>query len=166
MPPRTTAITGTAGEHLVAARLAGMGYVVALTRGGSPNIDLLVSTQDAQNSLSLQVKTSADAYRPRVKHPEETHWEWQMSEKAIDLKASSLWYAFVDLKGWPEVRSGETLAHPEVFLVPSDIVAAEIRDEKAKKWTKYLFMVYSNEVDEYRERWDRLVEALKGKKSP
>jgi hypothetical protein len=50
MPPRSTAITGTAGEHFVAARLAGMGYVVALSRGGSPGVDLLIATQDGSRT--------------------------------------------------------------------------------------------------------------------
>lgn len=40
MASRASTLTGAAGEHFIAYRLSAMGYPVALTRGGSPTVDL------------------------------------------------------------------------------------------------------------------------------
>lgn len=79
MPRHPTSITGAAGEHFVAARLAAMGYVVALTRGGSPTADILVSTQSSDRTIALQVKTATWARRDykRARSQPNNHWEWQ-----------------------------------------------------------------------------------------
>ena len=42
MPKRATTLTGAAGEHYVAYKLSLLGFPTALTRGGSPVIDLMV----------------------------------------------------------------------------------------------------------------------------
>ena len=34
-----------------------MGYLVALTRGGSPSVDLMVATPNGKKTVTIQVKT-------------------------------------------------------------------------------------------------------------
>ncbi len=60
-----TLIVGTAGEHYVAFRLAQLGWVVALPRGGSPAVDLLVSNMTGSRTVTIQVKTAEWAGRKR-----------------------------------------------------------------------------------------------------
>jgi len=160
MTERSTAITGTAGEHFVASRLATMGYVVALTRGGSPSIDLLIATADGSRTAILQVKTSSSALRGR--NPTNTFWEWPVGWGAADLEADRLWYAFVDLRSWPDEKD-----YPEVYLVPSGEVAAQIQYERKHKWSRSFFRLgtpegkeYSNR-DLYREQRAKFGEAIK-----
>jgi len=57
MAKRATTLTGAAGEHYVAYKLSAMGYPTALTRGGSPVIDLMVGDLSGNGSVSIQVKT-------------------------------------------------------------------------------------------------------------
>lgn len=63
MTKRSTALIGAAGEHYVAFRLSALGFPVALTRGGSPTVDLMVGDLEGQAALSFQVKTSSGAWR-------------------------------------------------------------------------------------------------------
>ena len=58
-------LTCTAGEHFVAYRLSLMGYTVGTTRGGATAVDLLVTNSNGDKSISVQVKTSRDAFRER-----------------------------------------------------------------------------------------------------
>ena len=49
-----TALIAAAGEHFVAYRLSAMGYPVALTRAGSPTVDLMVGDLAGNAAISLQ----------------------------------------------------------------------------------------------------------------
>lgn len=51
-----TALIAAAGEHFGASRLSAMGYPVALTRGGSPTVDLMVGDVAGNAAISLQRK--------------------------------------------------------------------------------------------------------------
>ena len=155
MPKHPSAIIGAAGEHFVAARLAAMGYVVALTRGGSPAADLLVTTQKGTASASVQVKTSTWAGRWQKKDPAKNHWEWPISKKAADRHGSKFLYALVDLQDWPDKTQP-----PQVFIVPSTLVAAWIQKTIDQKWSMNLFWIYDKDKADYLERWDRVVEVL------
>ena len=53
MVPRPSILTGTAGEHYVAYQLTKRGYVVGLTRDGTQSVDLLVSNQKGDKTISL-----------------------------------------------------------------------------------------------------------------
>jgi len=70
MPERATALTGAAGEHYVAFYLSALGYPVALTRGGSPTVDIMAGSLDGEHTISIQVKTSNWAKRDFKKKPE------------------------------------------------------------------------------------------------
>jgi hypothetical protein len=143
----------------VAARLAAMGYVVALTRGGSPTADILVSTKASDRTIAIQVKTATWARREykRARSQANNHWEWQIGWECEASAAPSLWYAFVDLQGWPD---GPV---PVVFLVPSSRVASMVTDAKAKGWKRCLMWLPDAEEAAYREAWHELVTALGGR---
>lgn len=151
MPDRPTALTGAAGEHYVAFRLSEMGFPVALTRGGSPAVDLMVSGTDGRNAVSIQVKTSSGARREYVRKPENNCWEWDVGKRAMKLRGERLFYAFVDLK-WGESHT----SIPDVFIVQSDVVA----DSLGPDWSRYMFWIYDADKEKYLGKWSLLTEPL------
>ncbi len=155
MPRHPSAITGAAGEHLVAGRLAAMGCVVALTRGGSPTADLLVTNQAGNETVTIQVKTSTWAGRWRKRDPSRNKWEWPISRKAAELEGDRLLYAFVDLQEWPDSDR-----QFQVFIVPSEKVASWARLGVEKKWSRIFFEILASRKDDHLERWDRVTDIL------
>ena len=156
MPKRATALTGAAGEHYVAYKLSALGYPVALTRGGSPAIDLMVGDLSGSNCVSIQVKTSNNARRSykRDKNKHKNHWEWDVGKKGISLKGDSILYAFVNLKGTPtESRN----PHPEVFIVPSCVVSSFLD----RKMSRYIFWIKDSEKSKYLEKWHFIIDKFK-----
>ena len=153
MPSRTTAVTAAAGEHFVAYKLSGFGYPVALTRGGSPTVDLMAGDLSGNCTVSIQVKTSSWAWRKYKRKPENNHWEWDVGKRALNLRGTSIFYAFVDLK-WDDSKP----PLPDVFIVPSNVVA----DFLGPDWSRYMFWIKSADKPEYFERWDRITTQLDG----
>ena len=151
MPPRTTALTAAAGEHFVAYKLSGMGYPVALTRGGSPTVDLMVGDLHGNAAVSIQVKTSSGAWRWRKRNPENSLWEWDVGKKAMDIRGKSILYTFVDLK-WDD----ELPPLPDVFVVPSHVVADFLRPD----FSRFMFWIYEGDKSKYFERWDLITQLL------
>ena len=153
MPKRATALTGAAGEHFVAFHLSAMGFPVALTRGGSPTVDLMVGDLTGSATISIQVKTSNWAWRAFKKKPENNHWEWDVGKKGLHLRSENIFYAFVDLR-WVADKP----ARPDVFIVPSSVVA----DKFGPNWSRYMFWIMESEASKYRERWDLITGKLSG----
>jgi len=151
MASRPTVLTGTAGEHYVAFRLSEMGFPVALTRGGSPAVDLMVSGPDGRRAISIQVKTSSGARREYVRKPDNNCWEWDVGKKAMTLRGEGLFYAFVDLKWGESYRS-----IPDVFIVQSDVVA----DSLGPDWSRYMFWIYDADKEKYLEKWRMVTDQL------
>jgi hypothetical protein len=149
-----TALTACAGEHFVAYRISAMDYLVALTRSGSPSIDLMVATADGKKTVTIQVKTAKKAFFPPTKkHP--GFWEWIIgSQKAKDLRGESVFYAFVDLKG----GAGE----PDVFIVPADFVASNLLGfpKPPKEATAFWFDIEEKDKDKWQEAWRLIRERL------
>lgn len=152
MGSRASTLTAAAGEHFIAFRLSAMDYPVALTRAGSPTVDMMVGNLTGSETVSLQVKTSSGAWRERKRKPEESHWEWTVGKGAMDLKGKSVFYVFVDLK-WAD----NELVTPDVFIVPSETVAAAFSD---LTWSMYVFWIMQHEKDKYHERWDLITNRL------
>ncbi len=153
MPQRASSLTGTAGEHYVAYKLAAMGYLAAMTRGGSPTVDIMVGDREGKSAVMIQVKTSNWAFRPYKRKPENNHWEWDVGEKARHHDSDTLFYAFVDLRWSTDVPS-----IPEVFIVPSKVV----KDALGEGWSRYMFWIIEEDREKYCERWDLIVEKLGG----
>lgn len=151
MPTRETALTAAAGEHYVAYCLSSLGYPTALTRGGSPTVDLMLGDITGHQSVMIQVKTSNWAWRPRKKVPQNSHWLWDVGAKAKNLKADNILYCFVDLK------SGNNLQEkPDVFIVPS----IEVSNRMGEDWKRYMYWIPVGDKNYYYERWDRITSIL------
>jgi len=130
-----------------------MGFPVALTRGGSPTVDLMVGDPRGSATISIQVKTSNGAWRAFKKKPENNHWEWDVGKKGLDLHSENIFYAFVDLR-WVADKP----ACPDVFIVPSSAVADSLEPNSSR----YMFWIMENEASKYRERWDLITGKLSG----
>lgn len=168
------ALVGAAGVYFVAAQLSASGLQCALTLGNAPNVDILVSDLAGSASVSLQVKTAADALRWRGQGDEKKrdHYEWSIGWKCVDLcPAPNLLFALVDLKGFGERPD----VVPDVFIVRSQVIAdyfvgpncstyRGLWKEKTRpnrdqwKWARYHELV--EEVDQYRSNWGALLDRL------
>jgi hypothetical protein len=149
MAKRSTALIGAAGEHYVAFRLSALGFPVALTRGGSPTVDLMVGDLAGQAALSFQVKTSSGAWRSFKRSNEKDRWEFDVGVKAGKLSGPSIYYAFVDLK-WGQ-------GAPDVFVVPSEHVARVFAESN---WSRNMFWIMANQRELYFEAWEPVLAAL------
>lgn len=70
---------------------------VALPRGGVPSTDLMVTGNSYERAASIQVKTGRYPFSEKKKTP--GWYAWDTGEKVIELRAPSLWYAYVNLNG-------------------------------------------------------------------
>ena len=148
MSRQSTALTAASGEHYVAYKLSAMGYPVAMTRGGSPTVDLMVGDL-AGHAVSIQVKTSRWARRQYVRSNTKNRWEWDVGHKVMYIRSDTIFYAFVDLK-WGSSQP------PDVFIVPSNIVADAIKPE----FKRAMFWIMEGFAEHFQERWDRITERL------
>ena len=146
---RSTALTGAAGVHYVAFKLSQLGFPAALTRGGSPSVDVLVGDSDGNAAISIQVKTSSGARREFKRDPSKNRWEFDVGAKALRLRGASIFYVFVDLRY-------DAAATPDAFIVPSQIVA----DAQNPKDSRFMFWISDRQAAEFRERWDRITDQL------
>ena len=105
------ALTGAAGEHYIAFRLAAMGYAVGLTPRGTTSIDLIVANPTTGKSITIQTKTMMKAFVPMPSGNYSPYWKWRVG-KSRRPPHKSFFYAFLDLKGDPSQT-------PDVFIVPS-----------------------------------------------
>ena len=151
MTKRSTALTGAAGEHYVAYKLSAMGYAVAMTRGGSPTVDLMVGDLSG-HAVSIQVKTSWHARREPVRSSVKNRWEWDVSHKAINIRSDTILYAFVDLKGNPDNT-------PDVFIVPSHVVADVVANMRPNE-PRPMIWLRDAEAEQYREHWNFITDRL------
>ena len=126
-----------------------MRFPVALTRGGSQSIDLMVGDVGGTAAISIQVKTATRAWRNYRTNPEKSRWEWDVGPRSANLCGKAIFYAFVDLNG------GNGM--PVVFIVPSVVVAAAapLRGPKRRR-----FALRQKDAEEYREAWHLLTDRL------
>jgi hypothetical protein len=145
-----TALVAAAGEHFVAYKLSMFDLPVALTRGGSPGVDLMVGDLTGRSAISFQVKTSRWARRDFTRKPENNRWEWDVGPRAATLDSEALYYAFVDLR----VGAGG----PDVFVVPSPQVAATFRGTAYKR---NMYWIAEHERGQYLEAWNPVIARLR-----
>ena len=130
--PNSFQLTGVAGVHFVASYLSFLGFHAVPTTRNVPGPDLLVSSLDGFNSLTLQVKTTLWAVRMRgrgeSKQPHRLEWEVGPSSSLINNP--NVWFVFVDLKRFEEF--------PDVYIVPSKLICDHFKYWLArfKKWNK------------------------------
>lgn len=151
MPVRANSLTGAAGEHYVAYELSRMGCPVGLTRGGSPSVDLMAGNPERGSAVSIQVKTSEDAYRHR-KRDNTDWWCWRFAPKGTLSQGDSLFYAFVSL------HNQEHKPLPVVFIMPArEVVACFATGEWARGW----FGIVGPDCEKWHEAWQLIKEKLK-----
>jgi len=134
--------TGLSGEYYIAYCLTVREFHASLTVGNAPNIDVLVSSPDGLNHISIQVKTSRWAYR-KNRYGFEV-WEWDVGPSAVGRSGDNLWYAFVDL----QEKDGNY--SPQVFLVPSLWVSDFVQPE----WKRKMYLLKVKGEEYCHERWD------------
>ncbi len=91
------------------------GFIAALAPAGVPNCDIVVTDELGDRLCAVQVKS---------RRAIGTDGGWHMGRKHESLVSDTLFYAFVDFGKDP----GST---PEVFVLPSQIVADAVRDTHA-----------------------------------
>ena len=142
--------TGTAGVYYVMYQLAARGFHASCTHGNAPYLDILVSSEDGERSLAIQVKATEYAlrHRGRGEQRQPHHLEFPLGHKAAKLSRPGVLFAFVDLASGPE-------GGPTVYLVPSDEVA-----KFCAPWVDSVPMVRFHPPVEwltpYREAWDQV----------
>ena len=141
---------GAAGQYFVSYGLAVRQIHASLTVGNAPSVDILAASALGQNSLSIQVKTSRNAYRG-CRYGREGH-EWDVGTSVIDKCHVNLWFALVDL------REGDSCWNPEVFFVPSFWVGQFVKQDFSRK----LYFLPSTADDISKERWDYVSRYLSG----
>lgn len=141
---------GTSGQFHVAFNLSVREIHAAITLGNAPSVDLMASSADGERTLSIQVKTSRNAYR-RSRYGNEG-FEWDVNKGVIGKHYESFWYAFVNLQ-----ESGSSW-NPQTFLVPSRWVAEFVKPD----WSRFMYFLPVGVKDITLERWDILQGYLSG----
>jgi hypothetical protein len=117
---------GSAGQYYLAYSLTIRGFHAAITLGNVPNVDIVVAKPDGSRLLSVQVKTSRNAYRAN-RYGYKMR-EWDVGSSAVGRSAEGLWYAFLDLQ---EVLGKQWT--PLVYFVPSSWVSAMVKHDWSRK---------------------------------
>jgi len=147
-------LVGVAGEHFAAGELTRRGFLVTLTRGNAPGIDILAYHPETKKSVALQVKTASGSNQSIGK--------WIMSQKDEDEEAvRSDAFIFIRLPELPDL--------PEYSIVPSQTVAKAIYDDH-RRWlatpgskgqqrsTKNTMRHFKDPAGKWRSRWGIILE--------
>jgi hypothetical protein len=172
---KAKAVTGTAGVHFVAYRLSAMGYIVALTREGTPGVDLMAYSPKSGRAASIQVKTATNAAQKKGKERRKDGLlYWQLSKNALELRGKGVFYAFVDMKGCAADKPSPEEV-PVVFIVPAEWVAdPEHRNvpngetalaslnvyPKDKESSSFWFDLYRKGQKKWAEKWELITDIL------
>lgn len=155
---RDTALTGAAGEHYVAFRLAAAGYAVGITTRGTRNVDLVIANPDNGKSISIDTKTMRKAYGH---DSSEYWWKWRMGIHAYQKPIhDDFFYVLVDLKDDPSQI-------PDIFIVPSNEMVNLLEphpkgiNPASGKLTDVWCVIYDKDASKYKEKWDIIDKALK-----
>jgi hypothetical protein len=142
--------TGTAGVYYVMFQLAARGFHASCTMGNAPYLDILVSSEEGERSLALQVKTTEHAMRHRGRKDQRKphHLEFPLGHKAAKLNRAGVMFAFVDLAAWSDKQV-------VTYLVPSpkvhDFCAGWVDDVKMVRFHPSIEW-----MGPYREAWDQI----------
>ncbi|EJB8455114.1 hypothetical protein MW332_004971 [Vibrio parahaemolyticus] len=140
---------GASGQFYVAHQLTKHFIHASITVGNAPSVDIIAAKEDGTKSISIQVKTSRDAYR-RNRYGSEG-CEWDVGAGVIGKSSPNLWYAFVDLK----LGSG---GEPDVYIVPSLWVADFVKPE----WSRKMYFLPSSAWDLTQNKWGLISSCLDG----
>jgi hypothetical protein len=146
--------TGTAGVYYVMYQLASRGFHASGTMGNAPYIDVLVSSEQGDRSVAIQVKTTEHAMRHRGRGDQRKpdHVEFPLGRKAALLNRPGVLFAFVDLAIW-------TPKQVVVYLVPSTAIT-----EWCRPWIDKVKMVRLHQsielMEPFRENWGQIASVV------
>jgi hypothetical protein len=140
-------LCGVSGEYFVAAELSRLGFIASITLKNTKGVDILATNESASKSVAIQVKTNQGAGKA-----------WVLHKKAEEYFGDKLFYVFVNLK--------DKTSRPDFYIVPSRVVADQIREGHAK-WLRTpgkkgqphndsTMRKFSDERDNYLGKWDIL----------
>ena len=141
--------SGVAGEYFVAAELSRLGFITSVTLKNAKGIDILVTDENAQIFIGIQVKTTQNKRKG-----------WVLNQKSEDFFGKDLFYVFVILN--------EIGKMPEFHIVPSIVVAGNVASDH-KKWLEIPgkngqkhndnpVRLFKDEEDKYLNKWNLLRE--------
>lgn len=146
--PRSTGLTGAAGEYFVAAELSLQGWLATVTIKNAPGTDVLAQRVLTGQVVAIQTKTASFGN------------QFQLNAKAeMPATTENEWFVFVKLH--------EELTRPTFYVVPKDVVAASVYAQH-REWLSRpgrkgqphrdsaMRQVRAKHIDGYRERWDLL----------
>ena len=140
-------LVGVAGEYFVAAELSLRGYLASVTLRNSRGIDIIASSADAAQSVSIQVKTS------KWKTP-----KWILSKKSEDFVSDSHFYVFVLLKSFgtrPDFIVAPSIAVREyIYTTHREWLKGSKRDGTQRQDSN--IRNFADPEGQHRERWDVL----------
>jgi hypothetical protein len=146
-------LTGVAGEHYAVAELARRGFLVTLTRGNAPGIDLLAYMPQTRQTVACQVKATDGTRKPPG--------VWLISTKDDDVTA--IRSDFFILIYFPP-----HLAPPQFSIAPSREVASFCRT-RFERWVSSpgkkgqqrnpanRIRKFEDREGHWRDRWDLLL---------
>ena len=127
--------TGMRGVYLVAAELAGRGFVASPTSRSAFGADILVTDRRCRRAYSVQVKTNARSFG-----------HWLVGQQARDTASPSHLYVLVNLR-----RVGG-VDRVEYYVVPSRVVARHIKTFGRRTSPLHAFL--RTHAAPYRDRWE------------
>lgn len=143
--------SGVAGEYFVAAELSRRGYMCSITLKNTKGIDILVSNDNSNKLLGVQVKTNNSNRKA-----------WVLNKKAEELSEDNFVYVFTNLKELGQL--------PDYYIVPSKIVAEYIKKEH-HDWLKTPgksgqahrendMRMFRDDNEEFKNKWEILKQIL------
>src|SRR2546423_1367493 len=110
-----------AGEHLVAHKIAMLGFIPTLLRQRVGGIDLLVSAEHGEKTVAIQVKSAFDAMqeKPGPGSADAFHLQFPLGQRAIASQTQTMFFCFVDL------RRQNPASTPDVYVVPAAVLRKE-----------------------------------------
>jgi hypothetical protein len=135
-------LTGHSGEYLAASELCRRGYCANITLKNTEGVDILATNENAARFVGIQVKTNQDNKK-----------YWVLNAKNEKFIADHLFYVFINLNN----QTGE---RPEIYVVPSKLVAKAIKDEYkefiAKGGKAQSMRQFNKPNEKYQNNWHLL----------
>lgn len=143
--------SGVSGEYFVAAELSRRGYMCSITLKNTKGIDVLVSNDNSNKLLGVQVKTNNSNRKA-----------WVLNKKAEEISEDNFVYVFTNLKELGQL--------PDYYIVPSKIVAEYIKKEH-HDWLKTPgksgqahrendMRMFRDDNEEFKNKWEILKQIL------
>lgn len=107
-----SSLLGAAGEHYVMSQLLRLNFIAALAPVGVPLADIIITDRIGNRASAIQVKTRRELG---------ADGGWHMKAKHETITGERLFYVFVSFAALHDLP-------PEIFVVPSQIVADVLRE--------------------------------------